>query len=68
MVNNKQKYKKTIELFHEKSGDTIRVIRFKKSRDFDNFLSAFKSMRYPGYNWRKCNDTRGKEEYHAAKN
>ena len=68
MANNKQTYKKAIELFHEKSGDTVRVIRFKKSEDFDYFLYAFKSMRYPGYNWRKRNDTRGREEYRAAKN
>jgi hypothetical protein len=69
MINNKQKYKKAIELFHEKSGEVVRVIRFKKSKDFDYFLYAFRSMRYPGYNWRNCNNTRGRrEEYHAEKN
>ena len=53
MVNNK-KYKKSIELFHEKSGDVVRVIRFKNPKDFDYFLYGYKSMRYPGYKWRYC--------------
>ena len=50
MVNHK--IKKTIELFHEKSGEVVRIIRFKNPKDFNNFLDSFKSMRYPGYNWR----------------
>jgi len=51
---NKKKYKKSIELFHEKSGELVRIIRFKNSKDFDNFLYGYSSMRYPGYNWRDC--------------
>jgi len=68
MVNNKQKYKKSIELFHEKSGDAVRVIRFKKPKDFDNFLYAYRSMRYPGYNWRDCKNKRRKGKCYEAKN
>lgn len=52
MVKKNDKFKKSIELFHEKSGDVVRVIRFKKAKEFDDFLYAFRSMRYPGYNWR----------------
>jgi len=29
---NTKKYKKSIELFHERSGDVVRVIRFKNSK------------------------------------
>lgn len=54
---------KSIELFHERSGKVIRVIRFKKSSEFDHFLFAFNSMRYPGYNWRYYNrNVRRKEK------
>jgi hypothetical protein len=56
MVKNNNKIIKSIELFHEKSGELVRTIRFKKSKDFDCFLYAFKSMRYPGYNWRYSNN------------
>ena len=49
---NKEKYKKSIELFHEKTGELVRVIRFKNLKEFDYFLSGYKLMRYPGYNWR----------------
>jgi len=52
MVNHK--IRKSIELFHEKSGEVIRTIRFKNPKDFDYFLYGFKSMRYPGYNWSYC--------------
>ncbi len=52
MSNNTVKYKKSIELFHEKSEDVVRTIRFKNSKDFDYFLYGYKSMRYPGYGWR----------------
>ena len=48
MANHK--IKKSIELFHEKSGEIVRTIRFKNPKDFDYFLYGFKSMRYPGYN------------------
>ena len=51
MVNNK-KYKISIELFHEKTGDVVRAIRFRNSMAFDEFLKDFKAMRYPGYSWR----------------
>jgi hypothetical protein len=66
MVNRKR-YKKSIELFHEKSGDIVRVMRFKQSKDFDTFLYAFKSMRYPGYNWRIRKD-RQKNKYNKLEN
>jgi hypothetical protein len=46
------KYKESIELFSEKTGDVIRVIRFHNSTAFDEFLKNFKAMRYPGYDWR----------------
>ena len=49
---NKERYKKSIELFHEKTGELVRVIRFKNPKEFDNFLYRFRLMRYPGYNWR----------------
>jgi hypothetical protein len=67
MVHRK-KFNKSIELFHEKSGELVRVIRFKKSQDFDNFLSAYRSMRYPGYNWRDCKKKRRKGKCYEAKN
>ena len=41
-----------IELFDEKTGDVVRVIRFRNSIAFDEFLEDFKAMRYPGYAWR----------------
>jgi hypothetical protein len=47
-----KKYKKIIELFDEKTGKVVRVIRFYDSISFDEFLKDFKAMRYPGYNWR----------------
>ena len=63
MVNNKKKYIKKIELFHEKSGRVVRVIKFKKPKDFDYFLNGYKSMRYPGYNWRDCKKNGKKRRY-----
>ena len=59
---NKKNIKKSIELIHEKSGDIVRVIRFKNSKDFDYFLYAYRSMRYPGYNWRYCKKKCKKKE------
>ncbi len=47
-----RKYKVVIELFDEKTGDVVRVIRFRNSTAFDKFLKDFKAMRYPGYGWR----------------
>ena len=67
MVNNKKISKKAIELFNEKSGDVIRVIRFKNQKDFEDFLYGFRSMRYPGYKWRYLNN-KGKKGCHDAKN
>ena len=46
------KYKQSIELFNEKTGEVVRVIRFRNFAAFDEFLKDFKSMRYPGYGWR----------------
>jgi len=46
------KYKEVIELFDEKTGDVVRVLRFRNSIAFDEFLKGFKAMRYPGYGWR----------------
>lgn len=51
-MSNKEKFNKSIELFHEKTGELVRVIKFKNIKDFDNFLSGYRLMRYPGYNWR----------------
>ena len=45
------KYKEAIELFDEKTGEAVRVIRFRNSREFDEFLKKFKAMKYPGYGW-----------------
>jgi hypothetical protein len=59
---------KLIELFHEKSGEVVRVIRFKKLKDFEYFLHAFRSMRYPGYNWRYCKNNRRKGQCNEGKN
>jgi hypothetical protein len=64
---NKKKYKKSIELFHEKSGELVRIIRFKNSKDFDNFLYGYSSMRYPGYNWRDSKNNGRKRRFHEAK-
>ena len=47
-----RKYKVVIELFDEKTGDVVRLIRFRNSTAFDKFLKDFKAMRYPGYGWR----------------
>ena len=60
-MSNKEKYNKSIELFHEKTGDLVRVIKFKNIKDFDYFLSSYRLMRYPGYNWRYHKKIRGKK-------
>jgi hypothetical protein len=54
---NKEKYKKSIELFHEKTGELVRTIRFKTPKEFDKFLHSYRLMRYPGYNWRYIKNT-----------
>ena len=46
------KYKQAIELFDEKTGDVVRVIRFRNLIAFDKFLEDFKAMRCPCYGWR----------------
>jgi len=55
MVRIGTKYKKVIELFDEKTGAVVRVIRFRNSIAFNEFLNGFKAMRYPGYCWRYLN-------------
>ena len=51
-MTNKDNFKKSIELFHGKTGGLVRVIRFKNIKEFDYFLHSYRLMRYPGYNWR----------------
>ncbi len=46
------KDKVIIELFDEKTGEVIRVMRFRNSMEFDKFLKDFRGVRYPGYSWR----------------
>jgi len=41
-----------VELFSEKTGDVVRIIRFYNQREFCDFLESFRRMRYPGYSWR----------------
>ena len=57
-----KKYKKSIELFHENSGEVVRKIRFHNSIAFDEFLKSFKAMRYPGYSWRYIVKEKRKEK------
>ena len=59
---NKKKYKKSIELFHEKSGELVGVIRFKTPKEFDYFIYSYRLMRYPGYNWRNHKNIRRKNQ------
>ena len=42
----------TVELFAEKTGDVVRIMRFHNHKDFSEFLKGFRRMRYPGYGWR----------------
>ena len=60
-MSNTKMLKKSIELYHSKSGKIIRIIRFKNDKDFNNFLDGFKSMRYPNYNWRFSETTKRKD-------
>jgi len=46
------KYKEVIELFDEKTGEVVRLIRFKHPNEFNRFLEGFNAMGYPGYGWR----------------
>ena len=57
------KYKEAIELFDEKTGEAVRVIRFRRSIEFDEFLKKFKAMRYPGYSWRYKDKGKKKEKH-----
>jgi hypothetical protein len=41
-----------IELFSEKTGDIVRIMRFRNQKEFFDFLKGFRRMRYPGYGWR----------------
>jgi len=41
MVRIGNKYKKVVELFDEKTGEVVRVIRFRNSITFDEFLEGF---------------------------
>jgi len=52
MVRIGNKYKKVVELINEKTGDVKRVIRFRNSIAFNDFLKDFEAMRYPNYSWR----------------
>lgn len=52
MVRTEVKYKKVVELFNEKTGEVVRVIRFRNILAINDFLEAFDAMRYPGYGWR----------------
>ena len=56
-----RKPKEVIELFDEKTGKVVRVIRFKSRFDFDDFLEGFDAMRYPGYGWRYREKVKKKE-------
>lgn len=47
-----RKYKKVVELFNEKTGEVVRVIRFRNTMAFNDFLNDFKAMRYPNYGWK----------------
>ena len=60
-----KKFSKSIELLNEKSGEVVRTIRFRNPKDFGNFMYAFRSMRYPGYKWRYCNNKRRKRNYNG---
>ena len=44
--------KAVIELFDEKTGEVVRLVRFRTPNEFNEFLKGFKAMRYPGYGWR----------------
>ena len=60
----KEKFRKTIELFDEKTKEVVRKIHFKNSKDFDKFIEDFTLMRYPGYGWRYVDK---KKEYEDMK-
>ena len=47
-----EKFRKSIELFDEKTNERVRIIHFRNPKDFDKFIEDFSLMRYPGYKWR----------------
>ena len=61
MVRVGNKYKKVVELINEKTGDVKRVIRFRNSNAFDDFLKDFEAMRYPNYSWRYIDRRKNRE-------
>ena len=61
MVRIGNKDKKVIELINEKTGDVKRVIHFRNSNAFNDFLKDFKAMRYPNYSWRYIDKMKKKE-------
>ena len=61
MVKIRNKDKKVVELINEKTGDVKRVIHFRNSNAFNDFLKDFKAMRYPNYSWRYIDTMKKKE-------
>jgi hypothetical protein len=61
MVRNGIKYKNVVELFNEKTGEVVRVIHFRNSMAFNDFLKDFRAMRYPNYNWRYKEKRKGQK-------
>ena len=51
---------KIVELFYEKTGEVLRLIRFREQKEFKKFLEDFALMRYPGYGWRFKEKTKRK--------
>jgi len=59
---NIEKYREVIELFDEKTGEVVRLIRFKHPSEFNRFLEGFHAMGYPGYGWRYGDKSKNKEK------
>ena len=55
------KYTEVIELFDEKTGEVVRLIRFKHPNEFNRFLEGFNTMGYPGYGWRYRDKSKNKK-------
>ncbi len=66
MVRIKIKFNKVVELFNDKTGDVVRVIRFRNLKAFNNFLEDFEAMRYPNYSWRYKNSVKKIESMNKA--
>ena len=58
----KGRYRISIELFTEKTGDVVRLIRFHNELEFNEFIKSFNAMRYPGYAWRYKEKAKKKEK------